>query len=100
MEKANLNDLSNFIETKFYLINTPFKDYYGDNILRFLSKQIIEGLEKIERSNYIHLDIKPKNILIFEHYNLKLTDFSFLTKIDPNKNNIIDVWGSLDYVTP
>ena len=100
MEKANLNDLSNFIETKFFLINTPFKDYYGDNILRFLSKQIIEGLEKLERSGYIHLDIKPKNILIFEHYDLKLTDFSFLTKIDPNKNNIIGVWGSLDYVTP
>ena len=113
MEKANLKDLSHFFESpKFYLINflkkkeltkkefSPFEEVYGDNILRFLSKQIIEGLEKLDRSDYIHLDIKPGNILIFDHYNLKLTDFSFLTKIDPNKNNKIDVWGTRDYVTP
>ena len=101
MEKANLKDLSNFFKSsKFFLINTPFKEVYGDNILRFLSKQIIEGLEKLERSDYIHLDIKPGNILIFDHYNLKLTDFSFLTKIDPKENNKIDVWGTQGYVTP
>ena len=52
MEKANLKDLSNFIKSpKFYLINAPFKEVYGDNILRFLSKQIIEGLENIERND-------------------------------------------------
>ena len=100
MEKASLKDLSNLKNEKFYLINKPFEDTYGDNILRFMSKQIIEGLEKLERSDYIHLDIKPGNILIFDHYNLKLTDFSFLTKIDPNKNNKIDVWGTRDYATP
>jgi len=101
MEKANLKDLSNFSKSaQFYLINTPFKEVYGDNILRFLSKQIIEGLEKLDRSDYIHLDIKPGNILIFDHYNLKLTDFSFLTKINPKENNKIDVWGTRGYVTP
>jgi serine/threonine protein kinase len=127
MEKANLNDLSSFPinveenfsknveenfsknveenssknveEKKFYLINSPFKEICGDNIIRFLSKQIIEGLEKFDRSEYLHLDIKPGNILIFDNYELKLTDFSFLTKIDPN-NNEGKVWGSKGYVTP
>ena len=80
MEKAKLKDLSNFSKNfKFYLIY-PLKDDFGDNILRFFSKQIIEGLEKLERSDYIHLDIKPENILIFDNYNIKLTDFSFLNK--------------------
>ena len=100
MEKANLNDLSNFSKNvNFYLINKPFKEIYGDNIIRFLSKQIIEGLEKFDRSEYLHLDIKPGNILIFDNYKLKLTDFSFLTKIDPN-NNEETVWGTKGYVTP
>jgi len=80
MEKAKLKDLSNFSKSfQFYLIN-PLKEDFGDNILRFFSKQIIEGLEKLERSDYIHLDIKPENILIFDNYNIKLTDFSFLNK--------------------
>ena len=49
MEKAKLNDLSNFSKNeKFFLINTPFKEIYGDNILRFLSKQIIEAPETRE----------------------------------------------------
>jgi serine/threonine protein kinase len=127
MEKANLNDLSSFPinveenfsknveenfsknveenssknveEKKFYLINSPFKEICGDNIIRFLSKQIIEGLEKFDRSEYLHLDIKPGNILIFDNYELKLTDFSFLTKIDPN-NKKGTVWGTKGYVTP
>jgi len=100
MEKASLKDLSNLKNEKFYLINKPFEDTYGDNILRFMSKQIIEGLEALERNEYIHLDIKPGNILIFDNYNLKLTDFSFLTKIDPKNNNVMKCWGTLDYVTP
>ena len=73
MEKANLKDLSSFSENvekkKFYLINSPFKDICGDNIIRFLSKQIIEGLEKFDRSEYLHLDIKPGNILILQKIN-------------------------------
>ena len=101
MEKASLKDLPNLIKNEtFCLINKPFKDIFGDNILRFLSKQIIEGLEVLDRNEYIHLDIKPQNILIFDNYNLKLTDFSFLTKIDDNNNNVMKVWGTWDYVTP
>lgn len=101
MEKANLKDLSNLIKNEtFYLINKPFEDIYGDNILRFLSKQIIEGLEVLERNEYIHLDIKPGNILIFDNFKLKLTDFSFLTKIDSKNNNVMKFWGTWDYVTP
>lgn len=100
MEKADLNDLSSLKDlkdNKFYLINAPFKEIFGDNILRFFSKQIIEGLEKLERSEFLHLDIKPKNILIFDNYILKLTDFSFLTKIESRKEG---EWGSPGYETP
>ena len=41
--------------------------------------------------------LKPKNILIFDNYILKLTDFSFLTKIESRKEG---EWGSPGYETP
>ena len=68
MEKAILRDLHKFLE--FYnnhnllkLIFNPFDEILGDNFLRFLSKQIVDGLEIFERNNYSHFNICTENIL-------------------------------------
>jgi serine/threonine protein kinase len=68
MEKAPLKDLKTFSDNlkkenilKLVYLN-PF-DLIGDNFLRFLFKQLVEGLEVLDRGNYVHFDIKPKNIL-------------------------------------
>ena len=110
MEKAPLKDLNSFNDNlrkenilKLIFPN-PF-DLIGDNLLRFLFKQIVEGLEVLDRGNYIHFDIKPKNILIFSSMILKLSDFGLLRDIKSIKinNNEIQIPGgtpgylSLDY---
>ena len=110
MEKAPLKDLSTFSNSLRYqnilklIFLNPF-DLIGDNFLRFLFKQIVEGLEVLDRGNYVHFDIKPKNILIFSNMILKLSDFGLLRDIKSikNKDNKLKIPGgtpgylSIDY---
>ena len=109
MEKAPLKDMNSFSDRVRYenilklIFLEPF-DLIGDNFLRFLFKQIVEGLEVLDRGNYVHFDIKPKNILIFKSLILKLSDFGLLRDIKLiSKDNKIKIPGgtsgylSIDY---
>ena len=105
MEKAILRDLGKLNE--FYhghnllkLINEPFDEAAGDNLLRFYSKQIISALEILDRNYYIHFDLKPENLLITINLVLKLTDFSLLKKVQDKDNNIKIPGGTPGYLSP
>ena len=92
MEKAPLRSLKEFnyqLHNKNalkLLFRSPF-EVVGDNLLRFYVKQIVKGLELLDRSNFSHFDIKPQNILTFIGINLKLTDFGLLRNPEKNKTN-------------
>ena len=87
MEKAILRDLGKL--TEFYykhnllklIIEDPFVQKIGDNFLRFYAKQIIDGLETLDRNYFVHFDIKPENLLITINLNIKLSDFGLITKV-------------------
>jgi serine/threonine protein kinase len=85
MEKANLKDLKTFIRYLYNhnsdIINNAFSEIIGDNFLRFFVKQIINGLEILERNELIHFDIEPENILIFLELTLKLSGFGLLREV-------------------
>ena len=86
MEKAVLKDLKTFNKSYYFpykdnLIYMPFKETIGDNLLKFLSRQIVKGLELFERNELIHFDVKPENILIFLEFYLKITDFGLLKDV-------------------
>ena len=105
MEKAILRDLGKLNE--FYhghnllkLINEPFDEAAGNNLLRFYSKQIISALEILDRNYYIHFDLKPENLLITINLVLKLTDFSLLKKVQDKDNNIKIPGGTPGYLSP
>mgnify|MGYP002626305901 CR=1 FL=1 len=107
MEKANLRDAKQFQSTFFnnikLIIKPPFEGIVGDNFIRFFAKQIIQGLESLNRSEYSHFDIKPDNILIFLGMLLKLTDFSLLR--NPNEIKRYDdrveiPGGTAGYLSP
>ena len=49
-------------------------------------RQICQGLKHMHINNYVHLDLKPENI-IFETKNspnIKLIDFGLAAKLDPD----------------
>ena len=103
MEKALLRDLGKLTEFYYHhnllkLINKPFIQLIGDNFLRFYSKQIIDGLELLDKGYFIHFDIKPENLLITMNLNIKLSDFSLLKKV--KDEDIIKIpGGTLGFLT-
>ena len=103
MEKSHLKDLKTFIRYLYNhnsdIINNAFSEIIGDNFLRLFVKQIINGLEILERNELIHFDIKPQNILIFIELSLKLSDFGLLREVY-KKDNIIIPGGTPGYLSP
>ena len=108
MEKAplrSLKEFNNLLHKKNglkLLFRSPF-EVVGDNLLRFYVKQIVKGLELLDRSNFSHFDIKPQNILTFIGINLKLTDFGLLRNPEKNKTNdnkFMIPGGTRGYLTP
>lgn len=95
MEKAQLKSLDRYFYHlyKKNLLNLIFKSPFeigGDNLLRFFIKNIVKGMEVLDRYNYSHFDIKPLNILIFVENIAKLADFGMLRnhdKLEKDKND-------------
>lgn len=105
MEMALLRDIKTFIKNLFNFkllktINWPFDEIVGNNILRFFTKQIVNGMETLERNELAHFDIKPENILITSELTIKLSDFSFLKDLNQEKNSVIIPGGTKGYVPP
>lgn len=63
----------------------------------------MDGLEHIHSKGYVHLDIKPENILITKHLEVKIADFglaSLITGEDGNGNFSSRWVGSPPYWSP
>ena len=108
MEKAILRDLGKLNEY-FHRHNLlkliyeePFDEKSGDYLLKFYAKQIINGLETLDRNDFVHFDIKPENLLVTVNLILKLSDFSILRKVNTQiKSEKIKIpGGTPGYMTP
>ena len=69
MEYIEGNNISNFLKENPDLLNDIFQ-------------QAINGFAHLEKSNILHRDIRPDNILISNEGVLKIIDFGFSKKID------------------
>lgn len=98
MEKAILRSLNlNIRYLKSYQFGLLFKNSFeetADSFVRFLSRQIINGLETFNRNDYYYI-VKPENILMSAQLILKLSNFNNMKKIDENKNGIKKDYFSL-----
>lgn len=48
---------------------------------KLILRDLFSGLSFLHQQDIVHLDIKPNNLLLFENYHLKITDFgSFIKK--------------------
>ena len=96
------------------------KDEKGNNLVFFnhLSNElksdiligILNGLKFLHKNDFVHLDLKPSNILISKQnenqsnkkYIPKISDFGLSKFIEKDRNSIfkIDEVGTLDYASP
>ena len=65
-EYASNGTLASFIKQ-----TGPFEE----EVARFFMLQLIHAVNHIHRKEYVHLDIKPQNILLDDFFNIKLADF-------------------------
>ena len=75
------------------------KNYYKENEIIDILKQIIDPLIFLEKEGIAHRDIKPQNILIFDNNIFKVTDFGE-AKILNDSEQISTLRGSELYMSP
>ncbi len=68
----------------------PFKQYYTEDELLSILKQITSSLSFLQTKNISHRDIKPQNILVFENMIYKISDFGEAKEIIRRKRNQTD----------
>ena len=71
--------------------------HYTESQIRYLAFQLFGVIKYLNKKNFMHTDIKPKNIMISEIikndidedlYNIKLSEFSSYDDVNSNNNNL------------
>ena len=92
MEYVDGPDLKEYIRT-----NSPLN---LGNIIKFMD-QILSAMSLAHKHNVIHRDLKPQNILMDKHGNIKIADFGIAVALNQNSvtqtNSAI---GSVHYMSP
>jgi serine/threonine protein kinase len=72
------------------------RDYDLDSVL-VVFRQVCMGIENAHRAGYVHADLKPQNILVGEHLDVKLIDFGFAA---PTGTRLTSFKGTFGYIAP
>lgn len=108
MEKATMGNMSQvneyFHKDNGSLLNRllyfPFKKNIDDNFLRYTINNIIKGIELMNRTGYIHFDIKLKNFLVLKNFVTKLCDFNITRNLYIQEKTFQVPGGTKGYCTP
>ncbi|KAM6088868.1 serine/threonine-protein kinase 17A [Chlamydotis macqueenii] len=78
------------------------EEAFKEQDVKRLMKQILEGVSFLHRSNVVHLDLKPQNILLTSKSPLgdvKIVDFG-LSRIMKSSEELREIMGTPEYVAP
>ena len=75
-------------------------EFYKENELIEITKQIVNGLLYLKKKNISHRDIKPQNILIFPNNIYKIADLGEMIEDIKNCENQLTIRGSATFLSP
>ena len=81
------------------LVGVPLSEKrdYGLDAQLTVFRQVCLGLEQTHAASYVHADLKPQNILVGEHLDVKLIDFGFAA---PAGTQLTSSKGTFGYIAP
>ena len=94
-------EYSKFGNLRQFQKNCIKKLYLSESMLCYFSYQILMGLKYCHMNKIVHYDIKPQNIIIDSHLDLKIIDFSISIDYKNIKNKIkLPNQGTKHYMAP
>lgn len=97
LEYCSNGDLHNLIKKCREKNNS--KLVLNENLTKIYIKQLADGLKYLRDKNIVHRDLKPHNILLFDEFTIKLTDFNFARELW-DKDMAETLCGSPLYMAP
>ena len=83
---------------------TSSKDYQlTEQKCRTIIRQICRGVQYIHRNNFIHLDLKPFNIVFSQKkddYDLRIIDFGLARELSELRSVRVGMCGTIEYMSP
>ena len=84
------------------------KRHFTESTSKHILKQVLEALEYVHASGFVHRDIKAENILVnrsiqdngVEKYHVKLADFGLSYQLSSDAEKLHTVCGSAGYLSP
>jgi len=84
--------------------NMKFRILHKHEVIRAhtlrIMQQCLEGLQYIHDNGYVHLDIKPENILINDEGEARVIDFTITERIGRFHLGVRKIQGSRSYIAP
>ena len=75
-----------------------FYKEYSENVVKYVLKKSLEGLDFLHQKHIIHRDIKPENLVIESDGYLRITDFGIARVW--REDNAQDTSGTPGYMAP
>ncbi|CAL5187881.1 unnamed protein product [Lathyrus oleraceus] len=84
-------------------LNDQLKNHDGklpEKLVRHCTRSVVEGLKYIHENGFVHCDLKPPNILVFENGNVKISDFGLAKEMGVEEVKKIQCRGTPMFMSP
>jgi len=104
LDKFKDNNYRNFYDFKLYKNNIPTKSHWlskcSENFAKYIIKQVLQGILFLNNNNYVHLNISLDHVLINEKFEMKMTDYKKVQKMNSDNINLFKNHGKIEFAAP
>jgi len=72
----------------------------AERVLAEISRRMLLGLDHLHTGRKIHRDIKPGNVLVNSHGEVKISDFGILARLEEQRDDCNTFVGTTIYMSP